>query len=518
MVPDIFLKFFSLFIPVTSAKGKLKSQMKHLAREISHNKFAKFYKPKNREITVEFAKFMYDIYKVVAPVQVHLQNAAKSNVFKQVIAESFLDKNTESLRELLDGGPEVWAKIGDISTIVKTVTEKLEDFSAAFDSELIKEINNSYNNSLSMIRLITFDYYGIIKKFDSRIREFDFSSVPKFVNVTGSALTDKIKDFLEIASAAVTFSDWEHIVKIVKEYRNEQITLGNVQWNKTIDKLYSVYRSEILEKMIRHIDENPLWQFKPAIPNEHIAKDYLENKQKEVKTKLEKMVNYHKRSQKESMIDKLFGKADMNRTQYYTAKKNESYTKKNLTGFTHTEAINCLMAFLTDIFGTDIQELCDLLIVRGVWFSRESCMEMSESYHQILELLETIIAFDSKLSDSGNYGTRLKSTVISAARNNTQAKLANSIFANVNVEAMELINTGVNLLVVILNSFKSLLADFHNPTHTIIRNWQEIDNHNIPIAERLKTAAEKVDDFTMLMFLITGNEIVVQPPEEDSFD
>ena len=505
----MFFGFFnwllSFFTP-SSPQAIKEKQIKRLAKELSHNEFAKFYKPKSKEITSEFALFLYDVYYVFTPIQSSLSNAVKSATFKQIIAESFFDREIEELNEILAKPPEEWAKIGNIPIIVQTFKEKLDAFLNVFDHKQEKAIDCCYNDMLTLIDFINFDYFALLKNFSQEIAEKNFRATPKFFNVQGSLVVDKIMDFLDLGFVVGSYSTWEQFLKIIKLYRDIAVP-DYRKWNKTIDKLNHVYGSGVLEKMVRHINEEPLWESKPYLAKERFAREYLQNKQIEVQKVLDKAISFINKTQKETLLMEIFTNEKIQRTEFYTVSNGAHYTNEKFEGFVYAEPLNYLLVFLIDIFNVELKELCNMLIVQGDWINRESYLKMSNHYHEILGLAEKIISFDNKFSNLGDYGSRLYPSMSSADRNRTHAKIASSILACANNEALELINVGVSLLVNIRNALNPLIDDCLQSTHILITNWEELDNQKNPIAARLKIASEKIASFSRLIFFLIGNKI-----------
>jgi hypothetical protein len=91
-------KILALFGGEKDGESGKKKQLRKMVRELSGNKYARFYRPKTEEIDGSLGKFFYDVYKIISPAQVFLQNAGKSAQLKQVCAEAFLDKNLEEVK------------------------------------------------------------------------------------------------------------------------------------------------------------------------------------------------------------------------------------------------------------------------------------------------------------------------------------------------------------------------------------------------------------------------------------
>jgi hypothetical protein len=509
---NLILELFSSLVFSGETESVIKGRLRQNTRELSRNRFARFYKPKSKEITGELGSFFHDIYKVTAPARILLRNATKSDLLKQTTVEYFLGKDTKEIEKMLKVSPEEWVKTGDIPAIVQTVNEKTTAFSAAFDVDTTTTIDRCYSNIVSFIHFINFDYSEVLKEFNPKINDYNIDHVTAFYNVCGLRLTDKIKNFLEVAFAVGSVQHWEPIIKILKHYRNDTVVINHTQWDKILNRLHEINESGILEKIVMHIDEDPLWQFKHQTQNLHIAHKYLETKQVEVRKWLDTLIGLQKNVLKKSMLIDVFGNDDIQWTRFYTNRANEIYIKKEFGGFLYTDAINYLLAFLTDEFNTETNDLYSTLLIRGEWITRESCMKMSENYYQLMELANKIATFDNGFSDKGNYGSCLRTFIMGAMPNNTQSRYIDSIFVSANKEAHELINTGIGLIMDIVKKLNALLDDRWNNTHVLIGNWPKMDNSANHIVERITASRARINNFIRLMkFLIEDESSDTEP-------
>ncbi|MDR2479639.1 MAG: DUF5312 family protein [Treponema sp.] len=485
-----------------------KRRLKQLVKELSRNRFSFFYKPKNEEITGALADFFYEIYRVISPAQNILQNATKSAMLKQIVAESFLDKNLEELRELLtEEAIEEQAKIIDIPELIKTTNEDIAAFSAAFDTERIKIIDRCYMTILSMARFVAFDFFAVLKKFDSRIVERDLAYKPAFTSIQGAALSGEIKDFLEIAFPLDFDENWAKILQILKIYRNGMDVVNYTQWNKVLGMLRDVRRSNILDLMVRHIDKNPAWQFKPKILSAHIAEKYLETKRVAVKTMVDKIITDRKKTRRDELVRAVFGRTEVLRAEYYTEEASEIFFKNHLDGYLYAAAINYLMAFLLDVFRMEYRDLCDLLLIRGQWLLPDIARESSEHFHLLMEQMDRLVAFDHTFSEMGASGSRLKTSIARIDREQNRHLVAHTLSV-ANEEALEFIHAGVRSITVIGRNLDAILKDRQGRHHTLITNWQELDLASAgPLPQRIAAAVKQAGAFVQLMaFLIRSDE------------
>ncbi|MDR2160161.1 MAG: DUF5312 domain-containing protein [Treponema sp.] len=506
MAAEGFLdKILALFGGEKNDESGKKKQLKRLARELSGNKYARFYRPKTEEIEGALGKFFYDVYRIISPAQVFLQNAGKSAQLKQVCAEAFLDKNLEEAKNRIGAEAiEERARTVQIKDLARQVKEDMAVLSAAFDNDRIGAIDRCYSLIMAMTGFVAFDFFFLLKKFDPNITERSFSYAPKFTPVRGEYLTDELKDFLEVSSAVDPGEDWKNVLRVLKIYKNGVDVAAPDQWTKLLVYLRDIRKSGILELMIRHIDKNPAWVSGAQLPDEHIAEAWLEGRQAEARGAIDKIVNAKKNAQVGVLATTIFGSADIERTKYYTVKNSEIYEKKNFDGFLFAQGINYLKAFLLDHFKKDIRELCDIFLIRGQWTAQALSQQMSDGFHRTMELSDKLIAFDETLSDDGENGSRLKASIIKADRDKSQARYVTIILNSVNEAARELINLAAQSLIIVGKNLKGLLEDYQKNPHELIINWKELEGASeIPLGQRIADTYKKIYYFIQIMQLLS---------------
>ena len=498
-------KLFALFGNSQDPEAAKKRRMKQLAKELSGNKYSRFYKPKSGEIEGVLGKFFYDMYKIISPAQVFLQNTSKSSELKKIVVESFFDKNLEEIKQRLTPQYIEEKAKGDLKELNRSLSADFSALSNAFDTERVEKIDRCYNNILAMAQFVSFDFFILIKKFDANVTERNFTYQPKFASVRGEYLSEALKDFLEVSFGVDPDQDWKSALKALKEYKNGVDVVVWEHWNKLLLLLRDVRKSGILEKMVQHIDQKPDWISRPKLSDEQIADKYLETKKSEVKTSLDKIANAKKNTQIDTLAVTVFGSKNIERTKYYSEKAGEIYIKKNFDGFLHAAAINYLKAFLLDHFKKDFRELFDLLLVRGQWTSPEQSQNTSEHFNRLMALSDKLITFDESLSDTGENGARLKASIVKADRDKSQARYVTLILKNINEEAMQMIKSSAMSFIIIGRSFKNILEDLEKTNHELIMNWKELEGlSDIPLSQRISNAYKKIYYFVQMLQIFTG--------------
>lgn len=502
---DRLLNFFAGAKDPESAKKRL---LKTVIKNLTANKYSKFYKPKTGQVDPAFAKFLYALYHGIVSAQVFMQNAAKSARLKEAVIEEVLDGELPGiLKGLSPESVEERARKTPPEELARRLREELTALSGGFDNTRVNAADGCYNIILAFSRFVGFDFYFLLKKFDPALQERSFGRTPSFVPVRGNAVTGELKDFLEVAGALDPDQDWRMVLKVLKAYKGDMDVVVYEQWNKLLLQLRDVKRSGILELMVRHIDNNPLWQSSPKISVERITDAFLEAKRLEIEKTIETVINAKRNAKIGELVRVVFGETDTDRMKYYTDKNSELYVKKNFSGFTHVRDLNYLKTFLLDYFKKDIRELCDLLLIRGQWASNVLSHQMSNGFHDIMAISEQIIAFDDSLADNGANGSRLKAAIVKVDRDKGQGKYIRLILTAVNEEAQGMITKAAQALIMIGRNLKNVLEDLQKSPRELIMNWKELESASPePLVQRITTIYKKMYCFIQILQLLNRNE------------
>jgi hypothetical protein len=498
--------FIGLFSGDSDPEAAKKKRMRQVAKDLGANKYARFYRVKNEELEGSFAKFLYDIYKIVSPAQVFLQNAAKSEQLKEIAVDVFLDKDLKALKDELSAAViQEKAKTAPLKELAAAVKRDLSAFVAGFDSARVSGINNCYDTIIAFANFVCFDFFFVLKKFDSNISERNFTYQPQFRTVRAVEIIDEIKDFMEYSASVEADRDWKTALAALKRYKEGMDVINPDQWARIIRLLKDISRSRILELIVQYTLRDPLWQSIARLPDERVADKVLDAKKAEIEGAVDKIQNDKRSAQIDQLVKAVFGSADVERLSSYTNKANELFFKKNFEGFTKVAGLNYLKAFLLDFVKKEIRELCDLLLIRGRWTSNVLSQPMSDAYHEIMGLPEKLTAFDDALSDKGSDGSRLKQALVKVDRDKGQGRYIRIILKTVNNNAQKMINTASAGLITIGRNFKNLLEDMQKKPSEVITNWNELESASTePLAGRIANDYKRMYYFVQLMQFFTG--------------
>ncbi len=473
---NFFQKFFASLFHSNDAEAEKKRQLKNIAKVLSKQRY-KFYKSQSRQVLPGYASFIYDIYKLVGPLQVMFSGIKNPNTYKNWIITSILTPEQHALYDELSEETIVEAaKQQELSVVVADIKKKLSIFTASFTQEIVDAIDETYGTLMLLQSFSSYDYYFTLKKFCSSIRENDFNSNPKFEAVDGEYLSDDVKDFaILFASLPLDAQSWATVFSIIQEHKGFDPVPQN-QWNKLLAKFRDIKTNNIIDMMIQLMTDNPSYVTQYRERSEHVADAFVDKLRTDTDNILKKLQTEQSTSKNNNLLNQIFGTTEVSRLKNYTDVGNEIFAKRNLPGYVLYKPLNYLKAFLLDYVKKDVREFCELVLVRGKWIATPQAAQMSDAYNNILGVSDKITAFDDTLSDSSELYTKLKSYSIRADRDIEARRVTQTLLNDVNNEAKELIVKATQQIVTIGKYTKALLEDYEKPTKELLMNWKELEH------------------------------------------
>jgi len=471
-----FQRILSLFFHGIDPEREKRRLLRDIAKDLKRKKH-KFYKPNNREAQQGLAKFFHDIYKVIGPSQVLLEHAQSSNVLKQLIIEfSIPDEIREYRDQLSEEVIRKKAEMMDSKALSADIRENMVNFFSGFRGEQVKEIDGMYNLLAGFLQFIHFDYFFLLKKFDSNLPERDFNYNPKFESINAHYVSDDLKDFLEVLPLINKDGQWDKMFDILKGYKENEV-VSRPAWKKIVRSLDSIRKETLFEQMVRHIDSDPY--YKPLFypPNERIVEEYLNKVKTQTEMIFQKIQNERQNRKLEKLLKIVFGTTAVSRMRYYNEKENLKFSKKMLGGYIYVKPLNYIKAFLLDYFKRDIKSLIDLLLIRGRWATNLMSQQLSESFYALMEVSDNLLKFDESLGEEGQKGPRIRQYITRSEKDKNAMVSLRKVLKEVNDEALSITQLTAQNLITIGKSLKQVLDDYEKRPHELLTNWKEIETH-----------------------------------------
>ncbi len=472
--PNFFQRILSFIFSGDDPEKEKRRLLKDIGKQLNRQKF-KFYKPKTGEALPGLAKFFHEIYSSVGPARIMLDHAASSNVLKQIIIEESLTEEQLAIKDAMtEDEIRSLADSMDHKAVVQKLKELMVSLYAAFNAEKVKQINLTYNLVTIFLQFIHYDYYFLLKKFDSGLPENDFVYNPRFEQINGEYISDDLKDFLEVAGMLEKNQPWQDLFSILQIYRETPV-IDPGKWKKVLRDIGEIRKSTVLELMIQHIDKNPYFKYKVAYPNDQIVEEYLSKIKTSTELTLQKILKERRTGKIEKLCKHVFGTVAVSRMKNYTEKNNMMFSKKMMAGYMHVAALNYLKAFLLDYFKKDIREVVDLLIIRGKWSTNLMSQQLSDAFHAVMTIAEELVVFDDSLGDEGERGNALRSAIKRADRDPNAMKALREQLKKINDDAMRMMQVSAQNLIAVGKTLKIVIEDYDNKPRELLLNWKEIE-------------------------------------------
>lgn len=473
MFSELLSKIIALF---TGGSGP-EAEKKKLLREVkkSLKKWSKYYNAKNDDVTQGFAQFFYTIYKTVGPAQVLLNNLKDSGAIKHIVVDSFLtEKQLDAVHRMTPDSIKERIKSQDVREASAQIRKELVALVSSFDVNLTNTINQTYNLLLTFQDFISFDYYFLLKKFDSMLPANDFVYKPRFTDISGTYIVDDLKDFLDVLSTMDVTQNWSSVFSILKVYRQSDI-IDEKSWYKVLKSLTEMNKNKVILNMIKVLDQNPLYKPNPVYPNDEVVDLYIQDIKNDAESTLNLILKERRHSSMEKLIKAIFGSEDIaGRTRYYTESANITFSKKNLEGYIYVNPINYLRAFYLDFFKVQVKSMIELLLIQGLWSTNVISQEFSESFYVMQQFFQKVMDFDNSLADDSPAGMRLKTLIRKADKDKIAHNSLKSQVSLINKDAKEIIDELLKHLIVAGNHIKSILEEFKAGKLEMILNWKEL--------------------------------------------
>jgi hypothetical protein len=504
MVPVFLEKLFSFLFKTKSSRTLKKKTMRQLVKELSRNRYAHFYQPKTGILEPAMAAFFFELYRTVSRARVFLDKAADSELLKELTMETFLDIEYLDARQRLTAEyVKAQVKIMPVAEVSRLLQEDFNFLASGIDNKLAAEVDWCYNQILALIHFSAFDFFFLLKKFDHSLVENNFNIQPRFSPVAGRALREQIKDFLDLFYALNTKLDWGPPLRVLKLYKNGVDVFDPEEWDTLIGHLRELGQSNILLLIIRHLEEDPSWQLKPVIDSEYIAANYLEAREKEVREAMNSIVREQKLLRVRDLAQNVFGNSDVRQAAHYSPEENSVFVNRGLDGYIYAEGFSYTKAFLLGIFKKEMQNLCELLLIRGHWCSMEFSQTMSENYYILVDTAIRIGILDDSLGENGENGSRMRAMLTKCERDKIQMRNLKAVLKDVNRQARELINTSTQALLVIGTILENVLEDQKSGAGEFIINWKELESAvEIPLVKHLIVTHQQISGFLRMLQLL----------------
>lgn len=504
---NFFSQLISKIFKTTDPEIEKKKQLKAIAKELSHSK-NKFYKASTGEIYPSLAKWFHDIYKAIGPAQSMIQSVKNPNAFKNITIDSGMtDKQKEVADLLTEESILEKARTEDIQKLKEDIKSNMSALLSDFTTERIQMIDRVYTKLMYFNSFCTYDFYFLLKKFDTNLQERDFNYIPKFESIRAEYILDDLKDFIAITYSLPLEEEWKSVIELLKVMRGVE-PVAIAVWQKLINRLSEIRKSDVFVKIIQLASKDP--NYVPTIyqKQEHVFESFLDKLKTQTELTLIKVEQEKKNNKIDQLLTNIFGTTVVLRLKNYTEAASSQYEKKMLPGFAYHQPLNYLKAFLIDYLKKNIREYTDLILVRGKWSTAALANQFSDVYHILLSISDQLIEFDESLGEDKPSGQKIKNLLLRCDRDKDSARILRTLLKENNDKALGLITNAAQNLISYARTIKALLEDKEKVTSQMIINWKELDHFSDNSVKSTGVAIYKMifQFVTLMQFFIQKSE------------
>ena len=490
----------------TSPDAEKKRKLKNIAKTISKSKYHTFYRPASSEMTPTFGKFIYDIYRVVAPSQLMFKKVDNPAIYQRYIINYILsDKQLDILNKIDERKIREMSQKISIDKLSQGVEKLIQAFVNDFDSERAAKAQNLTRAFYLFKDFCTFDYYLILRKLDSTYKEYSFNSVPQLDKINAEYVIEDIQDFAAVAYAITDNTiAWGDLFDLLKKINGEKEVMSLGTWKKIIVRMKQIQTSHIIELIVKHSTKDFGYETKLLPETESIIEPFIDQIENDTRELIESIKANQKEDKANNICMQIFGTTEPQSMKNYVSSFNTILDKKDLTLLEYTEPLNYLKTFLLNFVKSTIREYYEVVVIRGQWDATLSA-PMSNAYQDLLKTSDKITLFDEDFAEEGPIGTKIKTLLPKTAHDAGASGIIDRVVSDANETARDFIISSTQNLITIGKTVKQLLEDYTSSKPTIVRNWRELEKW---IDEPMKTFCvniyKKIYLFVQLMQTYIG--------------
>ena len=496
---SFFKRIIASFFSKGDSEAENKRLLKDVAKKLGHSGY-KYYKSGSDQILPAFGKFFFETYKTISSAQTAFHAQPNPNAYKNLVAEYALSEKQKKIEEeLSEESIQTLSKNMPFQQLKSKIKNDLTAFCSAFDAKKVADIDDLYTKVVRFREFCLYDFYFVLKKFDSTIKEFDFNKNPKFSPIDASYIVEDLKNFTALIYSLPLEDDWSAMFTMFKKVKDAEPVKQN-QWNKLMAKLSQLKDGAVLDMMIQLITKNPSYETKAVEKKEHMLESYIEKVRDEAKSALKQLENQQQNSKIDGLVSQIFGTTAISITKNYTEQRSAPFEKKSLGSFTYAKPINYMKAFLVEFVKKDVREYADLILIRGQWTTQPLSAQMSDDYHKMLEISDAITVLDDRVAEDAEVGAKMKTLLPRADRDKDSGNIIHRLLEDCNSEARDNLVQGTKAMVSFAKTLKVVIEDHKKNRPEIISNWKELERFSEhPIDESGTEIYKRIYLFVNLM-------------------
>ncbi|AHH05063.1 Hypothetical protein BOM_0520 [Borrelia miyamotoi FR64b] len=476
----LFDFLFSIFTRELTPEQVKQRRLRQIKSNLS--KVSKLFSASKIQALPQFAKFIYNLYKVFIPLKFFVQRYRNSNKIIHFVVEKYLNENQKKSLEYIYS-----FSANDIvnftSDVPKNLNNNLNYLLKNITQEQVRLIDETCGALEIFFDLVSYQYYSIVKNFDHLFPEDDFIYKPRFSAISCGVILDDIKDFLECIYSIRDISIWRNLYDILLEVYGDKDNFPikpNI-WLKILTSIIEINKSKEILYLIRYVSGEPDYlPISDIKKSKAKARVFFNDLSKHVSNEIAKVEILQKNSKSEHLAEKLFPGVTILSLDNYNESMNAKITSSilNTTGYVYSKLLGYLKTYTVNFVKKELSDIINILIIKGQWKDMEGSRDISNDIHSLVGIYSGLIDFDDNLGEQGSYGSRINALLHRIAiGDKSSEKLLLNIISDINKKALVLLNEYYSKIYSLVRRLKDCLEDYVRPSSEkeLVYNWKELD-------------------------------------------
>ena len=514
----IVSRIAALFGGRDDAERQRRRLLKEHARRVQRAR-PRLYDQRSEAVEAAVGALFHSFYRTLGPARILLRNAAASAVLRSITVERAMSaRQKEMLRGLSDEALSGMAQSLGSRELVEAAQKQLKAFGGGFDKTTVERAKRAYRAVLVLVDLVCYDYWSILKRFDSRYPEADFAYVPRFLPLDADYVEGALKDFLEVLSPVEPEMDWAQALDILREFRGTEL-IGVEAWRGLLRAIGELKKSAALLSVIRVIDGDPTYAPGSRVAEGKLIEPYVSAVRTRVDGVVRRAVEDKRHQSLADLSREVFGDKELPRLDGYTVAASERLLKKSLPGFANAAALGYVKAYLIEVHKTQVKQTVDALLIRGKWRDAAISRGLSDAYRDTLAVLGEVVEFDRKLEDNQELGVKLKAALARVDRAKPQTLVAaRQTVEFMDSQAKSYITRAAQGCLAMGQSLRALAEDAGRPEPQLLANWQELrgSKGGEDVRKDIVDLYRRLQAFMQILKLSVGRPATAAPTAADA--
>ncbi len=469
-----FISWFVSLIFGKNEKNVHYKELKQMNKKLANSGFV-FYDFRRDTITPLFALSLYEFYSDVYSFRQFFLQIMDDKYYERAVINYYLsDEDRDCVAMLLPENIDRLAAVVSFDELRDKLGESYSTIKGSFKKERVYLVNELNRMIYVMKHFCTFDYYALLKKFDSYMIEGSFEDIPNFKAVRSAEISESLIDFFSLAQEFYTIKDWNSVFNFLSTFKGGDL-LQSEKIVKAQKRIANLIENNVINIFSKLFMKDFYYEYKVKPYSKEICVSYINSIFNTMNEKFDVIKTQRKLDYINRHVDKLFPGKESIYLKKYNPEESAKYVERGFSGYLWAEPMGFLKEFFTDYVEDEIYKFMEVLISKSKPYDVEEYTKLKIVYQQMTSKMQELVLFDKNLENSVSSGYKLESYLIQLDQNEEVRGLLAVELERLNKSASVIWNGAQSRFIEFRGSLVKFLEDKVNEKNEIITNWDEID-------------------------------------------